>query len=89
MEIMEFFVDLILLAVLWPWDDSWMSPGGKGGRSLGLRTMPTSCANCLEILGAALRVCPGMYGDSFTFTLPSENNDDDDDDDKYDEKIPK
>jgi hypothetical protein len=69
MAILQFLVKLILLAVLWPWDDSGMSRGGKGGRSLGLRTMPTSCADCLEILGAALRACPGMYRDSFTFTL--------------------
>jgi len=69
MAILEFFVDLILLAVLWPWDDSGMSPGVKGGRSIGLRTMPTSCTDCLEILGAGLRACLGMYRDSFTFTL--------------------
>jgi hypothetical protein len=26
--------------------------GGKGGRCLGLETLPSSCADCLEILGA-------------------------------------
>jgi hypothetical protein len=28
-------------------------PEGKGGRSIGLTTLPPSCADCLEILGAS------------------------------------
>jgi hypothetical protein len=33
---------------------------GKGGRCLGLTTFPPSCA---------LRTCPGLYRDCFTFTF--------------------
>ena len=32
---------------------------GKGGRYVGLTTLPPSFADCLEILGA-LRACPGQ-----------------------------
>jgi hypothetical protein len=36
-----------------------LSPkGGKGGRCLGLQTLPTSCAECLEILGASTSWSP-------------------------------
>ena len=56
---LEFFIDIILLSTLWPWD--WLSPPtemstrnlsweGKGGRWVGLTTLPPSCAKCLEIL---------------------------------------
>jgi hypothetical protein len=38
--------------------------GGKGGRCLGLTTLPPSCAECLEIWEpqppGALRACPGL-----------------------------
>jgi len=38
-------------------------PGGKGGRCLGLTTLPTSCADCVEIwepqTPGTLRACPG------------------------------
>ena len=38
--------------------------GGKGGRCVGLTTLPPSCADCLEIWEpqppGTLRVCPGL-----------------------------
>ena len=40
---------------------------GKRGLCLGLTTLPTSCANCLEIWESqhpgTLRACPGLYRD--------------------------
>ena len=32
--------------------------GDKSGRSVGLKSLPPSCANCLEILGASPSWCP-------------------------------
>jgi hypothetical protein len=54
---MEFFIDIILPVALWPWVDSACNRndyqeyflGGKGGRCVGLTTVPSSCADCLEI----------------------------------------
>jgi hypothetical protein len=47
-------------------DISWV----KGGRCVGLTTLPRLCAYCLEILWAeppgAPRACRGLYKDSFT-----------------------
>jgi len=38
--------------------------GGKGGRCVGLTTLPPSCADCLEIWepqpSGTLRACPGL-----------------------------
>ena len=45
---------------------SW---GGKGGRCVGLTTLPASCADCHEIWEhqppGTLRTCPGLYRDCF------------------------
>jgi hypothetical protein len=42
---------------------------GKGGRYVGLTTLPPSCADCLEIRGGStpgnLRAYPGLYTDCF------------------------
>ena len=51
--------------------------GSKGGRCLGLTTLPPSCADCLEIwepqpLGI-FRACPGLYRDCLyevSFVIP-------------------
>ena len=44
---------------------------GKGGRCVGLTTLPPSCSDCLEIWEphppGTLRVCPSLYKDCFTF----------------------
>ena len=46
---------------------------GKGGRCVGLTTLPPSCADCLEIWEPqppeALRASPGLWWDCFNFTL--------------------
>jgi hypothetical protein len=50
---LEFFSDLILPVALWPKWVPGILPGGKDGRCVGLTTLPTSCADCLEILRAS------------------------------------
>ena len=44
--------------------------GGKGGRYVGLTTLPSSCTDCLEIWEPQppgnLRACPALYRDCFT-----------------------
>ena len=46
---------------------------GKGGRCIGLTTLPPSYANCLEICKpqppGTLRACPGLQWDCFTLRL--------------------
>jgi len=41
-----------------------ISYGGKGGRCVGLTTLPPSCADCLEIwepqIPGTVRACPGL-----------------------------
>jgi hypothetical protein len=45
--------------------------GGKGGRCVELTTLPPSCADCLDILGASNSCNPqGLSRDCFTFALP-------------------
>jgi hypothetical protein len=51
---------------------------GKGGRCVGLTTLPTSCADCLEIWEpqppGTLRACPGLLWDCLTFTVTITRN---------------
>ena len=61
MGLLEFFIDVILLATLCPWGrlslwQKWVPgifPGGLKRLVQGLTTLPPSCACCLEILGAS------------------------------------
>jgi hypothetical protein len=63
---LEFFTDFILPASLWPGVDSasnrneyrWSSLWGKGGRCVGLTTLPPSFADCLELLGTSTSCSP-------------------------------
>jgi len=54
-----------------------MFPRDKGGRCVGLTTLPHSCADCLEIwepeTPGTLRAYPGLYWDCFTFHLTCYN----------------
>jgi len=66
------FIDIILPAKLWPCSDSASNRneyqehflGVKGGRCVGLTTLPPSCADLLEIWEpqppGTLRACPGL-----------------------------
>ena len=76
---MEFFIDIILPAVLWPRSRLRLRNeyqkyflGGKGGRCIGL-TLPPSCADYLEIwqprIPGTLRTCPDLFRDCFKFTF--------------------
>jgi len=71
---LEFFIDIILPAAasnrneyreifLW----------GKGGRCVGLETLPLLCDDCLEISEPqplkTLRACPGLYRDCSSLLL--------------------
>ena len=60
----NFFIDTILLAALWPWVDSASNRneyqeyflGDKGGRCVGLTTLPPSCALLTYLLTPWSRV---------------------------------
>jgi hypothetical protein len=78
---LKIFVDIILLAALWPGVDSASNRNeyqeyflwGKGGRCVGLTTLLPSCADCLEIWAPQLpgtpRACPDLHRDCFNFTF--------------------
>jgi len=59
---LEFFIHIILIAVLLPW-----------GRCVELTTLPPSCAECLEIWetdsSGTLRACAIWYRDCFTVVI--------------------
>jgi hypothetical protein len=76
--LVEFFIDIILLTALWPLGSTQsltemsirnISWRGKGSRGIGLTTLPSSCADCLEIWEPQSSWNPqGQSRDCFTFT---------------------
>jgi hypothetical protein len=81
---LEFITVINLPAEIWPWgrlslEQIWVSgtfPGeDKGGRCVGLTTLPPSCADSFEIwepqIPGTLRVRPGLYGIALPLPLPT------------------
>jgi hypothetical protein len=78
---LEFFIDTIIPAALWPCGRLSLNRNeyqecflrDKGGRCAGLTTLPPSCANCLEILepqpAGTPRSCPGLQWDCFNIVF--------------------
>jgi hypothetical protein len=60
------FIYFFFPTALWPWDQlrlwqKWVTgipPVGKGGWCVGPTTLPSSCADCLRILGASTSWSP-------------------------------
>ena len=72
------FIDLILLATLWPRVDSAFNRneylgcllGGKDGQCVVLTALTPSCACCIEILGtSACWSCQGMHRPVYRYTF--------------------
>jgi hypothetical protein len=83
----ELFIDIILSAALWPWDQVNLASnrneyqeyflGGMGNQCVGLRILPSSCANCLEMWEpqhpGTLWACNRLGRECITFALPLDN----------------
>jgi hypothetical protein len=79
---MEIFMDIIFRPHYGPRVDTASNRNeyqeycqrGKGGRCVGLTTLPPSCADCHDIWEpeppGTLRACPGLYKDSFASPIP-------------------